>query len=208
MAFTLAYTVTESNDNKTITITDASGTGATGWGAGTNPATTDIGAVGSTHDLQLIISITTSSNTTTTYTAIDLYTEFGPFATVADLVFPITCDMLVASGTALGTSADEFPDGIYNIKYVYNLGETNESTVDEDVLIDGVITVEIYDLLRQIPTIYNCSDCKSKTVLDAIYCYGCLNVMESDAYVARSEEIINLLYVLERLVEDGSTYSW
>ena len=41
MAFTLAFTVTESGDNKTITITDTTGTGATGWG-GANPAVSSI----------------------------------------------------------------------------------------------------------------------------------------------------------------------
>lgn len=213
MAFTLAFNVTESNDNKTLTITDSSGevaTGtATGWGA-PNPDYSTIVASGGAHTLELNIIVTISDGTETTYDTIDLWTLAGavPFAAITDLSFDLTMADLKVSGVAAGTSSDEFPDGIYEIEYVYDDTLPTESTTTSDVLIDGVVLVAVYDLLRQIPIIYNCSECKSKTVLDAIYCYGCLNVMRSDAYAAKKEELINLLYTLERLVVNGSNYTW
>jgi hypothetical protein len=44
--------------------------------------------------------------------------------------------------------------------------------------------------------------------MDTIYCYGLLNTMEAAGYVAKNEELINQLYTLQRLVTNGSAYSW
>ena len=210
MALVLSFSIEERNDNKLITVTDTAGTyhvvdNPTGWGA-PNPDVTGIDGV--THTLELNITVTTSDGTATTYDAIDLFTEFGPFAVTSDLVFELDMTMLKVIGVSAGTTDDEFPDGIYEIEYVYDDGLGSERSVNYDILVDGVVRVAVYDLLREIPTIYNCNECKSKTVLDAIYCYGCLNVMRSDAYAAKKEELINLLYTLERLVINGSNYTW
>jgi hypothetical protein len=119
-------------------------------------------------------------------------------------VWDIDSSMLKVSTIATIGTDEELPDGIWNITYTLN---TTAGT-PEDIFIDGQVRVAVYELLRALPTIYNCTECKSKTVLDAIYCYGCLNVARSDAYVAKTEELLALLYTLERLVTNGSNYTW
>ena len=217
MALSLAFTVAESNDNKLITVTDSTGvydavTNDTGWetGAATNPDPADIDGV--THTLELIVTITTSDGTETTYDAVDLEDEFAPvggFVDVTDLVFAIDCSMLVSGGTALGTADTEFPDGIYNFEYVYDDGVVlTEESYEADVLIEGQVRNAIYELYRTIPTTYNCQDCKSKAILDIIFTKAYYEAMVISAYVAREEELLNMLAVIERLVTDGSSYTW
>lgn len=200
MALTPALSYVERNDNKLLTLTDATAD----WGVGGNIAVIDVTAA------TLDIIITTSDGTATTYDQIDLVTEFGDgiapeFNTQADMVFAIDASMLLLSGVAIGTSDDELPDGIWNITYDINSGT---GTLVEDILINGVVTVNVYELLRALPTTYNCSECKSKTILDTIYCKALLDVMESDAYAAMTEELITQLYNLERFIDDGSSYTW
>lgn len=198
MALAPLLSYSQRNDNKLLTLTDI-----TVWGA-PEIAVTDITV------LTLDIDITTSNGTTTTYDQIDLVDEFGDgaapeFNNQAALVFEIDASLLLVDGVAIGTSDDELPDGIWNITYTVN---TSIGILEQDILIDGVIRTKVYELLRALPTIYNCSECKSKTVLDALYSYGCLNVMRSDAYVAKTEELVSLLYTLERIVTNGSNYTW
>ena len=198
MALSPTLSYSERNDNCLLTITDT-----TTWG-GAEIDVTDVTV------LTLDIVITTSDGTETTYTQIDLVDEFGDgvapeFNAQSDMVFEIDATMLLSGGTAYGTADDELPDGIWSITYTVN---TDVGILEEDILIDGRVRVAVYELLRALPTIYNCDECKSKTVLDALYAYGCLNVLQSNAYVAKTEELISLLYTLERIVTNGSNYTW
>jgi hypothetical protein len=199
MALTPTLSYVERNDNKLLTFTDTT----SNWGVGGNAAITAVTI------LTLGIKITTSDSTQTTYDTIDLVDLFGDgagaeFNDLAAMVFPITAAMLKVSTVAIGTSDTELPDGLWEITYTIN------ATIGtpETILIDGRVRVAVYELLRALPTIYNCSECKSKTVLDALYAYGLLNVLRSDAYVAKTEEIISLLYTIERIVTNGSNYTW
>lgn len=209
MALTLASTVTQSGDNKTITVTDATGvydagSNPTGWGA----PNTALSAIAS-GNLTLTITITTSDGTSTTYDAIDLHDTFltGGHTTVSDLVYPLTCDMLTASGTALGTSSDEFPDGLYAM--IYTCTEpTPDVHTDSTVLIDGQVKTAIYEMLRTIPTKYECQDYHEKDIMDIIFTKGYYDAMIATAVVGREDQVIDQLYVLERLVTNGSSYTW
>lgn len=201
MAVTLDLSYSEQNDNKLLTFTDTSAN----WG-GVNIDVTDVTSA------TLDITITISDGTETTYDQIDLVAEFGDggapeFDDQDAMVFEIDCSLLQESGVAIGDDDDELPDGLWEITYTIN-GGTGATTLTETILVNGVIRAEVYELLRALPTYYNCDECKSKTILDALYCYGMLNVMNSDAYVARTEELISLLYILERLVDNGSNYTW
>jgi hypothetical protein len=213
MGLSLSFTVAESNDNKTITVTDTTGeynavTNDTGWetGGATNPD--PAGIDGTTHTLQLVVTITTADGTETEYDAIDLYDEFGPFTDLTDLVFALDCSMLEVSGDALGTSDDEFPDGIYKFVYIYDEGELTENYANSDILIEGRIRNAVYELYRTIPTTYNCQDCKSKQILDIIFTKAYYDSMVISAYSAREIELLNMLSVIERLVTNGSSYTW
>ena len=214
MAFTLSYSVTERNDNKILTITDTSGevsTGtSTGWGT-PNPVYTSIVASGGLHTLELNITISKSDGTETTYDTIDLYTLFAPgggFADINDLVFPLDCSMLISSGEALGTSDDEFPDGVYEIEYVYDAGLGTEESTTETTLIDGIVDNSITELLRLIPTNYECCAPHEKSTLDTMFCKAYLSSIRKSASVARKDSVLNQLGVLERLVTNVSNYIW
>lgn len=199
MALTPTLSYVQRNDNKLLTFTDTT----SNWGVTGNAEITDVTI------LTLGIKITTSDSTQTTYDTIDLVDLFGDgvapeFNNLAAMVFPITAAMLKVSSVPMGTSDTELPDGLWEITYTIN------ATVGtpETIFIDGRVRVAVYELLRTLPTIYNCSERKSKTILDALYAYGCLNILRSDAYVAKTEELISLLYVTERIITNGSNYTW
>jgi hypothetical protein len=202
MALTLTYSVLERNDNQLLTITDTTAT-ATGWGVGGNPAITGIASA--TNKLTLDIKIKTSDGVETTYTQINLFDEFGAFTTQADLVFALDCHMLVSAGVPLGVAGDEFPDGIYEFTYAYNSPTVSTTGT---VLLDGRVTVGVYELLRTIPTKYECGAPHEKETLDIIFAKAYLDSIHASAYVAREDSILNQLTVLERLITNGSTYTW
>jgi hypothetical protein len=199
MAVVLALDYVERNDNKIITLTDIS----TGW---STPAGADI----YTTTLTVQIDITTSDNTTTSYDTIDLVAKNTIVAgtTQAELIFALDASELEASGTPLGTSDDVFPDGVYKFTYAFDAGEAGAAILEEWVLMEGNVRNSVYQAMRTIPTLYMCNDCKSKQIMDAIFAYGYLNSIRAGGYVAKTEELINQLYVLERLLNYGSSYTW
>jgi hypothetical protein len=201
MAVTLALAYTERNDNKLLTLTDIS----TNWG-GANIAVSAITT------LTLQIDITTSDNETVAYDVINLVTYgsgLGGGSVQADLVFSFDPSDITDGGVALGTSDSVFPDGIYNFTYTLDAAiPASAATLDEDVLMEGNVRNAVYEAMRTIPTLYTCSECKSKEIMDAIFAYGYLNSIRAGGYVAKTEELISQLYVLERLLLYGSPYTW
>jgi hypothetical protein len=198
MAVDLHLDYTERNDNKLITLTDIS----TGW---STPAGLDITT------LDLYISITTSSNTTTDYEKINLMTLgswITPATTQLELIYLIDASLLKVRGAAMGTADTLLPDGVYEFRYILNNGLGTVSMLDEFVLLEGNVRNSVYLALRSIPTLYMCKECKSKQIMDAIFAYGMLNSIRAGGYVAKTEELISQLYVLERLLEYGSSYTW
>ena len=197
MAVTLDLTYVERNDNKLLTLTDVS----EDWGTP---------AVSAITTLTLDIVVTTSDNTTTTYDQIDLVAlnNLGGASTQDDLVFELTAEEFTVSSVALGTDDDVLPDGIYSFTYTLDEGLATESTLEESLLLEGNVRNDVYEALRSIPTDYMCNDCKTKDIMDAIFAYGYLNSIRAAGYVAKSEELINQLYTLERLLLYGRMYSW
>jgi hypothetical protein len=196
MALVLAFTAVEQGDAKLLTISDSTGTGATGWSTGGNPAITDITA------LHLDIDITTSAGTTISYDRISLT---GSFTLASQLVFSISCADLKVSAVALGTASDVLPDGLYAITYTYNSTATH---TDSTVLIDGNVKAAVYELLRTISTKYECEDNHERDILDIIFIKGYYDGMIATAIVGREDQVIDQLFVLERLVTNGSSYTW
>ena len=197
MAVTLALEYVERNDNKLLTLTDIS----TGW----SPiAGNDIGTLG------LYVSITTSGNTTTDYDYIDLraLNNIIISTTQAELIYQIDASALKLYGTPLGDGNTLLPDGIYEFKYILNTGQPTAAILNEFVLMEGNVRNAVYQALRTIPTLYMCKECKSKQIMDAIFAYGMLNSIRAGGYVAKTEELINQLFVLERLLQYGSSYTW
>ena len=224
MALDLSITFTESNDNKTVILTDTTGTysadNLTGWGS-PNIDVGDIisGSTASKYNLLLTITITDSSGTETEYDEINLFDHNGgAFTDASDLVFEMNSSHLLSGGTALGDSDDELPDGLWAIDYRivdadYNSETNGLSTADNYIvdtfyLIYGVVKASVYDKLRQIPTDYMCNNCDSREIMEAIFMYGYLKGIETSAYVAKQEELIIMLATLESIVRDGSTIIW
>lgn len=197
MAIALGLDYVERNDNKLITLTDIS----TGW---QTPAGLDITT------LSLTVSITTSDNVKVTYDTINLVSEYNITAatTQAELVYMLDASDLSESGTPLGTNTDVLPDGIYEFVYTLDNGLLTVQILDEFVLMEGNVRNQVYDALRKIPTLYDSDSCKSKEIMDAIFAYGYLNSMRAGGYVAKTEELLSQLYVLERLLSYGSSYTW
>lgn len=210
MALALSFDVTERNDNKLLTVLDTTGiydivTNDDGWGA-PNPVVTDIDGVN--HTLELDITLTISNGTVTTYDSIDLFTLFGPFTDVSDLSFALNCSMLQSDGTALGTSDDEFPDGLYAITYTYDKGLGSVITVTNTILLDGRVANALYELLRTLPTDYECGQCNKKEILDIIFMKTYLDAIHASVYSARTTAILDQLGVLENLLTNVSSYTW
>jgi hypothetical protein len=195
MALNLSLSYSERNDNKLLTVTDTTDN----WGTGGNIAVSAITS------LTLDVTITNSEGTEIVCDQINLKTlnTLDGSSVQADLVFELSCDTL-----GIGTITDKLPDGIYDFTYIVDENIAGEVVFVESILVEGQVRVSVYEKLRTLPTIYNCKECKSKEIMDTVFCYGLLNVLESDGYVAKNEELINQLYVLERLIVNGSTYSW
>lgn len=191
----LALTYTERNDNELLTLTDVTTT----WGSAPLPA------VAAITTLTLDVTITGSDGTETVCTQIDLVAlnSLDGSSTQADLVFALSALTL-----GLGAVGDELPDGIYDFIYLVDEGLGTEVSLSESILVQGKVRKAVYELLRALPVTYNCQDCKTKEIMDTVFCYGLLNSLEAAGYVAKNEELINQLFVLERIVTNGSSYAW
>jgi len=204
----LALSFVEANDNKSLVITDITGIdGSTDW------ETSDINIAdvdGVTYTLEMDISITTSDGTVVTYDTIDLEDEFGDFTTADDLVFTIDCSLLKVDGTAIGSSTDELPDGIWEVKYsLITLPSTEYTSTTYNTLIYGVVKSGVYEKLRAIPTNYNCNkNMDDFETREAMFAYAYLIGMEASSFTAREEELLNQLSVLERLITNASNNTW
>jgi hypothetical protein len=195
MALTPTLSFTVRNDNKLLTINDTT----VDYSIGGNIAVTDITA------LTLDVEVVTSNNISTVYDTINLFSLFGPFANQAALKFELNPSHFVSGGTYMGNSDDEFPDGLYYITYTIN---TFVATKDYDILLDGRVVNATYELLRVIPQYYLFGNCNNKQILDAIFTMAMIDAMESSAYVGNDEAVLEQLAVIERLVTNGSNYTW
>lgn len=195
MALTPTLSFTVQNDNKKITVTDTT----VDYGVAGNMNVTDITS------LTLDISITSSDNTSISYTQIDLYSLLsGPFASQSELTIDLDPSYLLYGTNPLGTSDDEFPDGVYNIVYTINGSIEKEY----DVLLDGRVVNASYELLRLMPQSYLCGNYEDKDVMDVLFVLAMIDSMESSAYVGNNEAILEQLSVIERLITNGSNYTW
>jgi len=222
MAFTLNLSYSQSNNATTLTITDASGEysdNSTGWGT-PNPDVTDIvSASNTTHtgdETHLILSVTVTNKdgVSTTYGDINLYDHenSGDFADVSDLTWNFTPADFINDSTPMGVSTDELVDGVYSITYklVDNDDHTTvQGSLIESILIDGDVRIDVYNKLRQLSVDYdNENNDKSREIMEALLAYSYLQSIEGSASVSMSESLITMLYTLNKLLSDGSNYTW
>ncbi len=203
---TLGYTVLERNDAEQITFTDTS----TGWGT---PNFTQIQALTSqTYALTLQITITSPSSVIT-YDTIDLYVLNGSihFTAQSQMVFNINASNLTLNGVPLGLSISTLTDGIWDITYnlLYYTGGvwTTLSTLSNSILVDGLVQVEVYNRLMNVPNLYQLQ-IGSRVINETMFMYTYLQAIEKSAFVAKRTELINELETLQRLLLNGSIYPW
>lgn len=185
---------TQTNDAKVLYLTDAST-----WGLG-DPALPAYTAVSSA-SLSIYYKTPDYPDGTTPVT-IDIISVFNAALSASDLIFPIVMGSVPAlDADAVGIN--EFADGIYIISYTVSDG-VSTWTFDSalELLVDGVIKVEIYRQLGQIPLKYVASNNYYTKPMDDILLLKCLHYsMEADAYVAKKEQLLETLDTLQRLTE-------
>ena len=197
----------EQNDSLGLVFTDTTGTSTNGWGNGGNINVTDIN--GSTHTLELQLTKVTQDNNVV-YDYINLYTEFGPFTTIADLVFTISHTLLKVNGVIEDgvSSTTPIEDAIWNIQYVVDRTLAGENIFLLSIFTYNQVKVQVYDKLRQISPIYMSYDNRSKEISDSLLLYGLVKGMEASAYVALEKELLNTLDTCEKILTNGSNYTW
>ncbi len=223
MALVLDLEYSQSNDAKTLTLTDNADTyhavdNDDGWGT-PNPDTTDVVIstdivnAGTEYHLLLDATVTDKNGVETTYDQINLYDQNGGgFADASELTWDLTAADFEESGVAMGEATDMLTDGIY--EFTYQLVDNDdhdevEATFSEDVLVDGDVRIDVYNKLRQIPVDYDYEAVDtSRNVMEALLAYSYLQAIEASSAVAMTEELINMLYTLDKLVSDGSHYTW
>lgn len=210
MALSLALdTISQSNDNTTLRLMDATGTYSVtntgGWGS-PNVALSTIDGV--TNALTFSITITTSDGTETVYDDIDVYEYLGATpTTVDDILVYVTPDLLISDGEALGEATDELPDGWYVITYsIADVATgTIASTISTTCLVDGKVRNDIYDLLRVLPSsVYISMPNRIYTnnwneLTFPLYVLSLFEAMTAYVNVARKNEILSTLNLIERL---------
>lgn len=214
MAFNLTASFVQQNDAKGLVVTDTTGEGTNGWNDGSNPDYTDIVAlsgIAGTYGLYLDITLTQSDGTETVFERIDLYTTFGPFTTSDDLVFIIIPTMLIVYDDLATAYSDEdqLPDGIYNINYGWVQEDTDEGYTDYEMLLDGVVRIDTYNVMRLIPITYaDSDDMDSREIREALFAWSYLMALKSSAFISKNEELLTQLNQLENILRNGSNNPW
>src|SRR4030042_3451832 len=204
----LDLSVIEQNDSKVITFTDTS----TGWGTGGDPSYTNIAArTSQTYSLILDITINTPSGTTV-YDTIDLYGKglATPFTAQTDLIFALDATELLISSVAIGTVDTLLSDGVWDIIYrVQQYTGGNWVTLDTktfSILVYGQVKTSVYDKLRLVPRWTESDVSKHRDIQEAGYYYTYLQSIEKSAFIARKEDLLEMLETLQRLLINGSNY--
>ena len=212
MALSLNILADERNDSKQVTIADAS----TGWGTDTSPDYTEIVSTTGMQEGEYGLTLKITINTPTSsiqYDTIDLYDlHGGAFTTQEDMTFNIDASMLIVNNSALGDSNTLLPDGVWDITYAV-VTMTNGYIVDYSTKSDGVLmigqaTKSVYDKLRLVPIYYNSKICKERDIKEAMFYNTFLSAVRKNAYIARRDELLEMLETLQRLLLNGSNYPW
>ena len=226
MALNLSLTYAQSNNAITLTLTDTtgvySGSNTGGWETGGPPTNPDlVNIVGSAtttaakYHLQLIAVVTDKSGTETTYNTIDLYDHNGgAFGDTTDLTWQFNAGDFIGStdSTAMGLSSAKLTDGIYNLTYRLVDAPTDlviSDSLEQSITIDGDVRIDVYNKLRQVSKDYeNENNDKSRDHMEALLSYTYLQGLLSSTDTSQIEELYTQLYTLDKLVSDGSNYTW
>ncbi len=196
---TLDFTLYGATDNNAGTRFVATGAGTLGAGDEVEPVTPYASEITAA---TLDVTVTGVDGVADAKTQVDLYSEFGPFSSQNDMVYTITAALL---GDTANTVLE---DGLYALTYSLTtpLGVT---TLSVTILVYGIVKVATYEKLRNINIWYMCLDgCPTSDIQEADLCGAYLSSIENSAYVAKTEELLNMLTVLNNIILNGSNITW
>jgi hypothetical protein len=218
---TLDLTITQSNDATFLTLTDATGeTASTGWGVGGNEDYTSIVDTDTT-GLQLTFTaiVRDKNDVTIEYLPIDLLSNTGlsAFSTLDQLTWTLyASDFVTSDDSAMGVDTDRLTDGIWDIAYtVADVVEgppdvvTDYDSYTADLLVDGDVRADTFDALREITKQYddNIND-QINDIMQALLKYAYLGCINASGSVSEQDNLIHMLWTLDKLNSDGSKYDW
>lgn len=178
----------QTNDAKILYLQDQST-----WGDGDLPSFSSI-----TH-AQLDISYKTPDipEGSQVYTA-DVTNVFNSASSQDDLLFPVTYINQPIVDEAVGVNP--LPDGVWIVMYTVSNGVTSWSfDANLELLLDAQIKAEIYKHVGSIAYKYYCSNSYvTKPIEDDLLLKSLYDSMQASAYVAKHEEILKILEVLQR----------
>lgn len=184
----LSLLTEQTNDAKILYLTDVSS-----WNDG------DLPSFSSINHAQLDISYKTPEipEGSVVYTA-DVTSIFLEASTQSDLVFPITFTTQPIVMDPIGVNP--LPDGIWIVMYTVSNGVTSWSFDSNlEILCDAQIQAEIYKRVGQIAYKYYCSNnYVTKPIEDDLLLKSLYDSMQASAYVAKHDEILKILEVLQR----------
>lgn len=157
----------------------------------------------------LAVTVVDIFNVTTVKNQVNLYATFGgPFDSQEEMVF-------IINSAHLGDPPDLLlPDGLYTLTYtlgsrIGGAGAVQTDILTVTILVYGQVKVATYKKLREIPVSYMCNDGRSKSLIaEADLCGAFLTGIENSAYIAKTEELINMLFQLDRIIKNGSNITW
>ena len=157
--------------------------------------------------MTLAVTIVDKTGVSTSKGTIDLITEFGQPVDQDDMVYTIDAELL---GDTIGSL---LVDGLYTLVYTITsqigTGDEREDTLTVTILVYGQVKVATYQKLRQIPTTYMCTDGRAMAqIAEADLCGAYLTGIENSAYIAKTEELLNMLVELDSMILNGSNITW
>jgi hypothetical protein len=199
------FTGVGSPDNVAGTRFVGNGTTTLGAGDELSPVTPTFAEI---YTMTLDTTITAVDEVATSKTQVNLLSQFGAFASQSDLVYTITAALL-------GDTADSvLVDGLYQFTYAVSYRgdgvlNTKTDTLIATILVYGVIKVLVYEKLRGISTLYMCIDgCPSVEISEADLAGAYLSSIESAAFTAKTEELLDMLVTLTNICTNGSNITW
>jgi hypothetical protein len=219
MALDLKFTLNERNDNKALILQDTTNLN-TNTNSGWDDNAFDINSIGSTtNTLKVQITIQVPDGEPIIYNTINIFDTFAPVGGFLISSYPtcmkfiITPDMLIdPQFNPLGLVDSTFPDGIYNVEYIFSPQVGNQSIYSKKYYIDGISRNAVYSLLRTIPEQYMNTNMITyetytedwKYIQNIQYAYIWLKSIEASSYIAREKDILQQLQIVQNLIIDAS----
>jgi len=182
----LILTNNQTNDGITLYLSDESI-----WGSDGLPAFADV------TNVALTIAYETPTETVAAMTYTNALTIFQAAQTAVDeslVVYPITMLSL-----GIGAAGAPLPDGIWTVTYSVTSGAGTVVMDPISLLLDALIKTEVYKKVGAIQySYYANNNFYTKPIDDTLLIQSLYDSMLANAYVAKQEEILKILEVLQR----------